>query len=103
MAVRKDREGETQMTDLWERQPLESRQAFAAFCLYRDLGPTRSLDASYRHYKGKEQATAPGTWRQWCSHFAWPRRATAYDDHLDGIRRAAAEKTIAKVEAQRVR
>src|SRR5437868_3147594 len=70
---------EVSMPALWEQQIAESSRAFSAFARYRDLGPSRSLDRAYRCHIGKEQATAPGTWRKWCTQFAWYRRATAYD------------------------
>lgn len=32
------------MAEIWERQKNESSKAYAAFCIYRDLGTERSLD-----------------------------------------------------------
>jgi len=29
---------------MWDPMPGESAKAYAAFCLYRDLGPRRTLD-----------------------------------------------------------
>ena len=36
----------------WERQKYETSRSFAAFCLYRDLGPGRSIEAAIRLHAG---------------------------------------------------
>lgn len=66
----------------WDRLAKETDKAFAAFCVYRDMGAGRS------HTK---TATALGKakgyrgWLEtWSSRFDWVARAAKYDAHLDG-------------------
>lgn len=63
----------------WEQWPNESARAFAAFCLYRDLGPNRSLVNAYRLQKGCERATISGCWSRWRKKYYWKDRAKAFD------------------------
>jgi hypothetical protein len=73
--------------------------------IYRDLPASqRSLPNAYRLGTGdptKEKVS--GQWRRWADTYGWQVRAAAYDQHLDAVRRTAAETVIAEVEAQRVR
>ncbi len=39
--------------EAWTRRPGETSTAYAAFCAYRDLGPSRSLAEAYRQRTGK--------------------------------------------------
>src|SRR5260370_5769850 len=78
------------MTAPWEQLPGESAKAYAAFCLYRDLGPRRSLDEASRSYhRGRASSAdgdtpsrrrrASGTMRRWADRWNWPARARAWD------------------------
>src|SRR4029077_16923878 len=91
---------EVPMSTLWEQWEDEPHKAFAAFLIYRDLPASqRSLPNAYRAGTGdptKEKVS--GQWRRWAETYAWQTRAAAYDQHLDALRRAAAEKTITEVE-----
>lgn len=88
------------MGKLWERAPGETDKAFAAFRIYRDLGPEkRSLEAvatkvAKKALKGRGQPTYI---KEWSSQNKWVERASAYDDHLDEVRRAANERAIAEM------
>src|SRR4051812_23513801 len=73
----------------YARQRGESRQGFAAFVAYRDLGPSRSL-AKVGRALGKSVALL----ERWSARWAWVARAAAYDDHLDQQRRAAWVKAV---------
>lgn len=61
----------------------ETARAFAAFTVYRDLGPTRSLRrAAGLHYRGE----TPARTRQletWSSRHRWADRVAAFDRWLD--------------------
>lgn len=68
----------------WEPQEGESARAYEAFCVYRDLGPKRSirevcgiLDKSRQHLGS------------WSSEFDWVKRAAAWDAEQDRIARIA--------------
>jgi len=78
----------------WERQPEESARAYAAFCLYLNLGPQRSIQKAF---EAKSAPNAPqkrpvnGTWKAWCSRFRWTERARDYSLHLELIARQERE------------
>lgn len=75
------------MSQPWERREGETSKAFAAFCVYRDMGPERSIDKVSAKYQ-KSVALL----NRWCQANDWPRRATSYDDHMDAVRRSGREK-----------
>ena len=77
----------------WTRLDGETAVAYAAFCVYRDLGPGRSLDAAYRKHKGQQKGNkrATGHWTRWYSKFDWKTRAEAYDAHLELLARRGRE------------
>lgn len=88
----------------WERLGNESSKAFQAFCVYRDLGTGRNLNASYRAFKQSAEAVrAPGFWQEWSSEFRWVERASAYDDYMEAERRRVRESEIRKLEERRFR
>lgn len=83
----------------WDKQPRESSEAYAAFCVYRDLGPSRTLAAAYRAYREGTQKRlrgtfsddapdkstglqVPGSWKKNRISGNWNARAEAYDAHL---------------------
>lgn len=89
----------------WERQTvdgkLESPEAYAAFCVYRDLGPKRALSDVIGGLSGNKRAPgapykkAPGRIYQWSVKWNWVARANAWDDEVDRQRREAqAEEAI---------
>lgn len=77
----------------------ESPLAFACFCVYRDMGPTRSLRlAGEQKVNGKKRSLAQ--WGKWSSRFGWKERVAAWDEYI--AQKAAAalvEKRKADVEA----
>lgn len=88
---------------LWDRQWGESRQAFGAFVLYRDLGEARTIDDAFRLHAGHDPGIygASGHWRRWAVRWSWVERARAWDSHLDGQRRAAQEEA-ARADGERL-
>lgn len=79
------------MAEIWERQKNESSKAYAAFCIYRDLGVERSLEKVAQN-RGK-----PGSksWlNTWSTKYHWVERARAYDDYLEQEKRKEQEKAI---------
>jgi len=79
------------MAELWERQPGEGSKAYAAFCVYRDLGPERSLE------KVRQNLDKPRTRKwlgDWSVKYNWVERAQAYDDYIERKKREKNEKEI---------
>ena len=101
--------------NVWDRQPSEGGQAYAAFCHYRDLGPDRTIDAAFRAARGPKGPSqgpegtaepqaiprANGCWKRWAEKHAWRDRALAWDHRTDQIVQDAREKVIATVSADR--
>jgi hypothetical protein len=94
------------MSAPWEQSPGESSKAYAAFCLYRDQGQSRSIEATSRVYHGhsaqpeSKTATgrrrgASGQIRLWAERWNWSARAGAWDQELE---RAKWSKQIKAVE-----
>jgi hypothetical protein len=77
----------------WERQPDETAQAYAAFCVYRDLGQGRSNDKAYRAAKGEPtyKGRARASWWGWSRSNRWVARAQAYDAQLQEVELKARE------------
>lgn len=76
----------------------ESAKAYSGFCVYRDMGRNRSLDASWLlATKGekrpqKSSKRAPNYWKKWSATFHWISRAAAYDDYKEKTLREEREK-----------
>lgn len=93
----------------WDRMFGESAQAFAAFCVYRDMGLGRSLQKTQTEIdkRAREARVAdgkePGEKRKkahstvmggWSTRFAWVSRSAAWDDEVDRVKRMAALKEV---------
>lgn len=96
------------MANSWARQPKEGVKAYAAFCVYRDIGTTRTIDAACSA-GGKQQTSnkrASGLWTNWATVYKWVERAAAYDAHVESVAMAAADRAAAhradKVERMRL-
>lgn len=75
----------------WERQENETPRAYEAFCVYRDLGPGRSITkTSQALHKNRT------TIGEWSTKNDWVKRATAWDDENDRLARELAQKEQAE-------
>lgn len=96
----------------WAPQPDETALAYASFCVYRDLGPKRTVAQA-----GRECGRDASTLRDLSARHSWVERAFAYDTWLDnraveelahgriamrkahvGIAEMAREKILARLE-----
>src|SRR5690348_9192686 len=68
----------------WERQPGDSPQSWAAFVVYRDMGPARSIRAVCSDM-GKDR----GTIGLWSKRHGWRARVEEYDREMDRVKRLA--------------
>ncbi len=86
------------MTSPCDRLPGESSKAYVAFCLYRDLGPRRSIDEASRLYhhtnhtdaertQSGRRTRASGKIRFWANHWHWSARAAAWDQEIQRVKR----------------
>jgi hypothetical protein len=88
--------------ELWDRLDNEPERAHRAFRTFLSLpSDDRTVVEAYRGHVGNLRAVKPSdTWVRWSRDFAWAERASAYDDHLEGMRRQAFERGIVE-EAER--
>jgi hypothetical protein len=63
----------------WDRQMGEGSKAYSHFCIYRDMGVSRSL----RQMEKLDACTSQlRQLMRWSSRWAWVDRSQRYDDHL---------------------
>lgn len=74
------------MKQLFDQQPNETAKAFAAFSLYLNLGPERSLEA-VRRKCGKSSRLI----QKWSSRWNWTERVEAHTAYLAKVEREAVE------------
>lgn len=70
----------TEDREPWERMPTEDQRDYLAFCVYRNLGPSRTYAAVAR-----ELTMAPATISRLANQFEWADRADAFDYYQDRI------------------
>lgn len=80
------------MAQPWELMEGETAKPFEAFCIYRDLGPGRSMSQVAKQL-GKSQALM----ERWSTTYDWVKRATAWDAEQDRIARQAQVDEIIKM------
>lgn len=76
------------LADPWERQYGEGDRQFHAFTVFRDLGPERTQSEVSRKLGHNERTTV----YEWAKRWQWQKRAEAWDDHVDRVRRASVIK-----------
>ena len=79
-------------TELWERQPGESAKAFEAFCIYRDMGVSRSARKVSEKLGKSRQLLS-----RWSAQYSWVDRVDAWDAEQDRLNRIQQQKEIAKM------
>jgi hypothetical protein len=73
----------------WERQPLESERAYAAFVTYRDQGDERSVRQVARTRELHETQC-----QRWSGRWRWSERVMAWDRHLGAVATKEKEKAV---------
>src|ERR1017187_5116383 len=73
----------------WDRQPGESSKAYAHFCLYRDMGQTRSIRQLLKDSNCRSKLAQL---MRWSSRWRWVERCQKYDDYLEHQDRSQQEK-----------
>ena len=73
----------------WERQEGESARAYEAFCLYRDLGPERSLAKV-----GQELGKSVSLMERWSSEHDWVDRVKALEARDQMLKHDAVEEHL---------
>jgi hypothetical protein len=78
--------------DSWEQSPDETAKAYVAFCVYRDLGPTRSLAKAAQamnHPPGYKH-----TLGEWSTKYKWQSRCFDYDRCMQKVAQLEKEEAI---------
>ncbi|NMO09501.1 hypothetical protein [Methanobacterium subterraneum] len=84
----------------WERLLDETSKQFEAFCIYRDIGPGRSIQKVAQKRAGSGGLSKL---KEWSSKHHWSERAKAYDAHIDEIRRSGHEDEIIEMAERHAR
>lgn len=71
-------------TPPWHRRKGESGKAYEAFCVFRDMGPSRSCGRV-----ASQLAKSGSLMRAWKLKWDWEQRADAWDRHLETQRDSA--------------
>ena len=79
------------MTEAWERLPNERSKGYELFCLYRDLGPSRSLEKCRQAYS---LSLSLRQLERYSAKYDWVARALAFSDHIFALRLQEHEKRI---------
>jgi hypothetical protein len=89
--------------DSWELLPKESTEAYAAFCVYRNLGFKRSIRLAFDSVADNDAySKSYGSWRKWAVEYRWKQRAADFDRCNEQIKQTENRKTIeAQAEKQR--
>ena len=81
----------------WDRLPKETSRQYEAFCIYRDMGPDRSI------LKVAQEWSAGGhtsKLKEWSSKHHWVERALHMMSTLMRLRRARNEEAIIEMSAR---
>lgn len=79
----------------WEKQVWETSLSYAVFCVFRDLGPTRTVSNAVKHFTEQVgRSVLPKNVQSWANTYYWHERAEAYDAYIDAIKREEREEKI---------
>jgi hypothetical protein len=80
----------------WDKQEGETPKSYAAFCEYRNMGPSRSLRKTAEKYYDISGKTAVNLRyiEQWSSKFKWVSRVDVWDAEQDRIERTEQELAV---------
>ena len=73
----------------WERQSSDTPKSWAAFGVYRDLGPSRTLAAAAAELNRSVALLA-----DWSRAYSWVARAAAWDGEQDRLRTVAMQREV---------
>lgn len=76
----------------WERQKGETSRAYEAFCTYRDMGASRSINKTAQKLSKNRTTIA-----EWSARNDWVKRVAAWDMEQDRIARQAQTDEIKKM------
>lgn len=82
---------------LWEKLPEETNRQYEAFCIYRDMSIERSILKVAQEWSSGGHTSKL---KEWSSKYHWVERASAYDEHIDEIKRARNEEAIIEMSAR---
>lgn len=72
---------------IYEKLETETQKAYEAFCMYRDMGSSRSIDRV-----AQDSTKTRSTIRLWCKEHNWVKRAEDYDIDREAIARQILEE-----------
>jgi len=87
----------------WEKQKGEPAKFYTRFCVYRDMGPGRSVRQAceIKRLPGNVQKGTYHTWATYASRWNWYQRALAYDEYKQALSdQRAADALIAEADRQ---
>lgn len=82
----------------WERQPKESEQAFAAFCIYRDTRPNDRSKRDVSRQLSKNESLV----YKWAKTYSWDTRVLEYDNWIERQAAAAAVERIVSMRKRHI-
>ena len=74
----------------WLQLAGESSQAFAAFRVYRDMGPERNIHKAAETKQGGKYSV----WRNYASKYRWRERAADFDRNTERLKQEEVRKTV---------